>query len=97
MDLVPPYLAAYLWQIRKHSGEVGYIETRLDGKGFERAAYEKSMLTELANLRLIALSDDQKELVFDPLNVEVMPGLTVTQTGSERSVNVPVAFIVLAR
>ena len=47
MELVPPYLAAYLWQIRKHSGELGYVKRRLEQQDVEQAVYDKSMLTEL--------------------------------------------------
>lgn len=96
MELVPPYLAAYLWRIRKHSGEIGYFKRALEPKGEERAVYEKSMLAELKELGLVSLTDDEDELVFDP-HVFDWGGVRYERVGTERKVTVPRGFHMLAR
>lgn len=96
MELVPPYLAAYLWRIRKHSGEIGYFKRALEPKGEERAVYEKSMLAQLEELGLIALADDKDELVFDP-HVFDWHGVRFERICTERRVTVPRGFHMLAR
>lgn len=65
MGPVPPYPLAYLWKIRKHSGEPGYLKRRFQSLAPERAAYEKSMLRELFDLHLIAMSSEQEQVVID--------------------------------
>lgn len=97
MELVPPYLAAYLWRIRKHSGERGYFKRRLEDKDVDRAVYEKSMLAELLELHLVALSDKEDEIVYDPLVLEISPGVVARRTGTQTKVSVPNSFAVLAR
>ena len=96
MELVPPYLAAYLWRIRKHSGEIGYFKRTLEPKGEERAVYEKSMLAQLEKLGLVSLTDDEDELVFDP-HVFDWGGVRYERVGTERKVTVPRGFHMLAR
>lgn len=97
MDLVPPYLAAYLFSIRKHSGEPGYLKGRLQPKDIDRAVYEKSMLTELYNLHLVALSEQQDELVYNPLRVELPGGGIATRGGTEHRTTICREFRILGR
>lgn len=65
MDTVPPYPLVYLWQIRKHSGEPGYLKRRFQTLSPERAVYEKSMLRELFDLHLIAKSSEEKKVAIN--------------------------------
>lgn len=97
MELVPPYLAAYLWQIRKHSGENGYLKRRLEDKDPASAVYEKSMLAELLELHLIAVSDNEDDVVFNPHVTQRPDGVVEVRGGTEQRVPVPRCFIVLAR
>ena len=97
MERVPAYLVVYLIKIRKHSGEFGYLKRRLENVSLERAVYEKSMLRELLDLRLIALSDKEDEIVFDPLVVEVEPGVIIHRSVTENRVSIPNCFTLLAR
>lgn len=97
MELVPPYLAAYLWQIRKHSGELGYVKRRLEQQDVEQAVYEKSMLTELVELHLIALSDEDQEIVFNPREVKIAPGVVAIVDSDESTMTVSGSFVLLAR
>lgn len=97
MERVPAYLVVYLLKIRKHSGEFGYLKRRLENVSLERAVYEKSMLRELLDLHLIALSDKEDEIVFDPLVVEVEPGVIFHRNGTENRVSIPNCFTLLAR
>lgn len=97
MERVPAYLVVYLFKIRKHSGEFGYFKRRLENKSLERAVYEKSMLKEMLDLHLIALTDKEDEIVFDPHVVEVAPGTIVTRGGAEFTVSLPSGFTMLAR
>ena len=97
MNQVPAYLLVYLFRIRAHAGELGYFKRRLENKTPELAVYEKSMLEEAVDLHLVALSDQQDVLVFNPLAEEACPGVTFHHTGTEKQVEVPNAFIFLAR
>lgn len=97
MERVPAYLVVYLFDIRRHSGERGYFKRRLENKSPERAVYEKSMLKEMLDLHLVALSDKEDEIVFGPVEVEVAPGVIVTRGGTEFRVCVPSGFTMLAR
>lgn len=97
MEPVPAYLLVYLWKIRKHSGEIGYFKRRLESEDIERAVYEKSMLRELYDLHLIALTEGKDELVFEPLKLEYAPGKWMMRTGTEHSTTVPRGFVMLAR
>lgn len=96
MELVPPYLAAYLWRIRKHSGELGYLEGIFKSDGLKAAVYEKSMLAELEELHLIALTKEEDVVVYDPCTTDV-DGVDYAWTGTEKSVSFPRAFVMLAR
>lgn len=73
MERVPAYLVVYLLKIRKHSGESGYLERRLEGKSQQRAVYEKAMLEELSDLHLIAVTDKEHDIVLNPIVKEVEP------------------------
>ena len=97
MERVPAYLVVYLFKIRRHSGERGYFKRRLEDKSPDRAVYEKTMLKEMLDLHLVALSDKEDEIVFDPLAVEVSPGVIVTRGGTELRISVPNGFTMLAR
>lgn len=97
MDRVPAYLVVYLLKIRKHSGESGYLERRLEGKSQQRAVYEKAMLEELSDLHLIAVTDKEHDIVFNPLMKEVEPGFRITFIGEQGEVAIPSSFVILAR
>lgn len=97
MEPVPPYLVLYLWKIRKGSGKPGYLKRRFEDVGLERSTYEKAMLREALDLHLIGLSEQEDEVVFDPLVEEVEPGVIVHRTGTEHRVSVPNTFVMLAR
>lgn len=97
MDLVPPYLAAYLFSIRKHSGEPGYLKRRLQPKDIDRAVYEKSMLSELYDLHLVALSKQKDELVYNPLREELPGGGMAMRGGTEHRTTIYREFRILAR
>lgn len=86
MDQVPPYLALYLWKIRRHSGEPGYLRRRLEEEDFDRVVYEESMLAELRDLHLVAFSEKHEEV---PLGAD--------RLGRARRTKVPERFVVLAR
>lgn len=97
MEPVPAYLLALFLQIRRHSGESGYLVSRVEGKDVTRATDEVAMLHELRDLHFIALSEKEEEVVFDPLVYEAAPGLTVHRAGTEKRVHVPTTFVTLAR
>lgn len=97
MDPVPAYLLVYFLKIRRHSGERGYLVARMDGKDLVRTTDEVAMLRELRDLRFIALSDNEEEVVFDPLVYSPNPGTIVHRGGTEHRVPVPTTFFTLAR
>lgn len=97
MEPVPAYLLAFFLQIRKHSGESGYLVSRVKGKDVTRATDEVAMLRELRDLHLIALSGKEEDVTFDPLAYEQKPGVTVHRLGTEGQVCVPITFWTLAR
>lgn len=97
MEPVPAYLIAFFWRIRKHSGEDGYLVSRLEPDDLVAATDQLSMLRELVDLHFIALSDKEERLVFDPLVREEVPGMRVFCTGTEKSVHMPTTFWTLAR
>lgn len=96
MELVPPYLAAYLWRIRKHSGEIGYFKRALAPKDIEAAVYEKSMLSELEKLHLVTLTDEEDEVLYEP-SVTEPDGTTYHLSGDTQRTTVPRGFLMLAR
>ena len=97
MEPVPAYLIAFFWRIRKHSGEDGYLVSRLKPDDLVAATDQLSMLRELVDLHFIALSDKEEHLVFDPLVREEVPGMRVFRAGTEKSVDMPTTFWTLAR
>lgn len=97
MEPVPAYLLAYFLRIRRHSGESGYLVARMEGKDLVHATDEVAMLQELRDLHFIALSDKEEDVVFDPLTIEIAPGMTVSTLGTEKRVHVPTTFVTLAR
>lgn len=97
MEPVPAYLIAFFWRIRKHSGEDGYLVSRLEPDDLVAATDQLSMLRELVDLHLIALTDKEEHLVFDPLVREEVPGMRVFRAGTEKSVDMPTMFWTLAR
>ena len=97
MELVPPYLAAYLWQICKHSGESEYLKRRLEDKDPASAVYEKSMLAELLDLHLIAVSEGKEDVIFNPHVTKRPDGVVEVRSGTEERVSVPRCFVLLAR
>ena len=97
MDAVPAYLLAHFLKIRKHAGERGYLISRVREKDLQTSLDELSMARELQELHLIALSDQEDEIVFNPLVEEIRPGLTAKYVGTEQRVSFPRTFVVLAR
>ena len=97
MEPVPAYLIAFFLQIRRHSGESGYLVSRVEGKDVTRATDEVAMLEELRDLHFIALSGKKEDVTFDPLVYEKEPGVIVHRLGTEKRVHVPTTFWTLAR
>lgn len=94
MDSVPAYLLLYFLKIRKHAGEVGYLERRMTLNGLAHAMDEKQMLSELCDLHLIALSENENEVVFPQKFVELGPGLPAPGASV---VKIPLVFVVAVR
>ncbi len=97
MDTAPAYLLWYFIRIRKHSGESGYLVSRVKGGNLVEATDELSMLWELRDLHFIALSEEDQDVVFQPLEFEPAPGIVVRRVGTQMTISVPNSFIVLAR
>lgn len=97
MNSVPIYLLAFFLEIRQHQNEVGYLKRRLENVDLVTAVNEKSMVNELKDAHLIAVSNREDEVVFNPLVEEVAPGVVVHRCGIESTVTVPQTFFVLAR
>ena len=97
MESVPAYLLVYFLRIRGHSGESGYLVSRMKGKDITHVTDEVAMLRELRDLHFVGLSEKQEDVVFDPLVYEKEPGVTVYRVGTERRVPVPTTFVTLAR
>lgn len=96
MDTVPIYLLAYFLKIRKHSGEVGYLERRFERYDATRAADEETMLRELVDLHLVGVSVDDVDVVIDPV-VRHEGGRVSVRKGTQLTIRVPACFVVLAR
>lgn len=97
MEPVPAYLIAFFWRIKKHSGEDGYLVSRLEPDDLVAATDQLSMLRELVDLHFIALTDKEERLVFDPLVREDVAGVRAFHPGTEKSVDMPTTFWTLAR
>ena len=97
MEPVPAYLIAFFWRIRRHSGEDGYLVTRLEPDDLVAATDQLSMLRELVDLHFIALTDKEEHLVFSPLVIDIGPGARAFRAGTEEKVDMPTTFWTLAR
>lgn len=97
MEPVPAYLLVFFLRIRRHSGESGYLVSRVKGKDVTRATDEIAMLRELRDLHFISLSGKEEDVTFDPLAYEKEPGVIVHRLGTEELAHVPVTFWTLAR
>lgn len=84
MEPVPAYLLWYLLRIRKHSGERGYLLRRAQALDVKVATYEASMLSEMKDLHLVGLSDEQEVPFAD-------------ERGKPCTVPMPPTFVLLAR
>lgn len=97
MEPVPAYLLAYFLRIRKHSDEIGYLVTRLEGKGIVSFTDEITMLRELRDLHFIGLSDKEDEIVFDKVTGKAMRCTADWQKAIMVSASVPRCFTIFAR
>ena len=95
MEKPPAYLMLFLLRIRRHSGELGYLNGRFADMPMERMEREAYMLHELHRLGFIALPDERAEKVYDPHVAEIAPGLTVHRAGTEVRVPYPETFVLL--
>lgn len=97
MGDVPLYLLVYYLEIRKHAEEVGYLERRFRGMDLTRAADEKVMIEELVDLHLIAVTEQEVDVTYNPLIEQLGPGHFAYRVGRESTLAVPKEFIILAR
>ena|GEM_PF-5635788 len=97
MDRVPAYLLVYFCKIKKHSEEGGYLYARIKDMDIVRATDEVAMLSELRELHLIGLSENKKDVVYNPLQYIDADGALVHRVGTEMDVPVPLSFVTLAR
>lgn len=68
-------------------------------KGYDavRAVDEASMIQELVDLHLIAVSDKEGHVPVGPIDVRAATGVSVRSSGETHYVPVPMDFITLAR
>lgn len=101
MDSVPIYLLRFFLDIRKHSGELGYLAHRFEQEGFERALSEAALFMELRHLHLVADTPTTQTVTFHDLSVFVVPdywdGKVPHDGVTDMRIDVPVVFYVAAR
>lgn len=50
---LPPYLVLFLWSIKAHGDEPGYLAKRYEGKPYKKVAEARAMVSELFDRRFI--------------------------------------------
>ena len=80
---LPPYLALFLWSIRMHGDEPGYLAKRFEKQPYEKVVEARGMVEELFDRHLLLALSVRKDTVD-----------VVSPAGRAESVAFPNSFLV---